>query len=395
MPLATRALSRGLLIYSIVIILLITWAPFRLIWPPDFTPMFMTSATDAIINVLLFFAPGFFYASSAVGDRSQGRLIIRSAAFGLLFSGIIEIGQFAIRGRYFSPPDLVTNASGAALGAWIFLQAQRRLTRQLAGRIALELPLMGLFYLLSPLLFLNALAAHGDASRLYFTPLLAMVAVTILFSVWKHRLRTALSANRLSLFSGLWFVLATLPGMAKKPRFLPVAGVGVAVLARALCHFFGAPPEEGERRFEAPTLWRVIPFFAAYLVALANGSTLNSLHGWRMQFGLANFGANPTILAIMAALEYTAAFSLLGYLIAELTGRRESTTKRAVLVGGSLSTLVGVGLEVLRGYFGPEHASVAQVLLVMLAGGSGALIYRLQLNVVREGLSAGSAPPIT
>jgi hypothetical protein len=245
---------------------------------------------------------------------------------------------------------------------------------------------MGLFYLIGPLLFLNSLAAHGDANRLYLTPLLGMAAAIILAAIWKHRLNAALSANRLSLLGGLWFILATLPGMAKKPRFLPVSGLAVAGLLRLLCWRYGTEPKAGERRFEAPTLWRGIPFFAAYLVMLAKGVAPAASHPWRLEFGLANFGAAPTILAIMSALEYTAAFSLLGYLIAELTGRRESTTLPAVLNSGFLTVLVGMALEIMRGFWGPDHASVAQLLLITIASSAGALIYRLQLNVVRRGI---------
>ncbi|PNI07370.1 VanZ family protein [Arthrobacter sp. AFG7.2] len=83
---------------------------------------------EASANVALFIPIGFI-SSLAFLQKPWWRI----GAFGLLISGCIELGQLLfLKDRFASPGDLVTNASGAVIGALLVtallkkLQARRR-----------------------------------------------------------------------------------------------------------------------------------------------------------------------------------------------------------------------------------------------------------------------------
>ena len=78
---------------------------------------------EAAANVALFVPLG-IVASQAFPDRSWWRV----GAFGLLVSGCMELGQLLfLDDRFATPQDLVTNTSGAVIGAIVARIVTRRL----------------------------------------------------------------------------------------------------------------------------------------------------------------------------------------------------------------------------------------------------------------------------
>ncbi|MGN7147491.1 VanZ family protein [Arthrobacter sp. SAFR-179] len=80
---------------------------------------------EAVANVVLFVPVGFVGALSFSEQRWW-----QIGAFGLLISGCIELGQLLfLHDRFASPSDIVTNTSGAIIGALLAtlaVQTQKR-----------------------------------------------------------------------------------------------------------------------------------------------------------------------------------------------------------------------------------------------------------------------------
>lgn len=110
-------------------------------------------AADNLANVLLFLPLGFALALNGFGVR-------RAALLGMAGSLVVEAAQLSIvTGRDANPADVISNAAGAALGAWLALTLPRLLApaterlrrRLLIGAATLTITTVGLTgYLLSP-----------------------------------------------------------------------------------------------------------------------------------------------------------------------------------------------------------------------------------------------------
>src|SRR5204862_4625526 len=113
----------------------------------------------------------FLYAVARQNDDVPPTRILLIA---LAASVAIESVQLFEVTRYASISDVLANGAGGYLGAI----AQRRLRRRIAmaartvGRLSLERPLLGLVYLLVPLLWLDGLAGVDSAMPLW--PLLGL-----------------------------------------------------------------------------------------------------------------------------------------------------------------------------------------------------------------------------
>ncbi|TLM81679.1 VanZ family protein [Pseudarthrobacter sp. NamE5] len=84
---------------------------------------FSYTFVEASANVALFIPIGFI-SSLAFPKKPWWRI----GAFGLLISGLIELGQLLfLQDRFASPGDLVTNASGAVIGALLVTAVLKKL----------------------------------------------------------------------------------------------------------------------------------------------------------------------------------------------------------------------------------------------------------------------------
>jgi VanZ family protein len=370
-----------LLGYLLGITLVITLAPFRFARPPAWHLSWLLHPGDMIANVLLFLPLGFLFRASAASERARrpGTALV----LGVVASAAIEAVQLYLPGRFPSLVDIATNALGAWAGARLHARVQARLDGELVRGLALELPLVNLVYLLVPLLWLDGMAAGRDAGRLVLAPLLGLAGGLVIAAIWRHHLRelSGLTPAGAAALAGFWYAVGAFPGLAGRPAPLLAGAAAIALLVRLEA---GRPrPAPPERRFELPTLRRVWPLFAGYLALSALWPVPWTAVAWRGGWGLVGLGDTPGLVPMLRALEYLAAFTLLGYSIAEARGRRTEPPARLALWVAALCLAAAAVLEGLRG-FHPAHG--ASALALLLAGGAGlygGLIYRRQLAAVR------------
>lgn len=383
-PQAGARLAGAFLAYLAVVVLLVTLVPFDFAVPDRFQLYTGAEAGDALANVLMFVPLGFVYQLAR--PASADRRALRALLLGALLSLTVESAQLFLAERFSSPLDVLTNALGAWLGARLELGVTRRLvvTPALVGRLALELPLMGLVYLLVPLLWIAGLAAAASpqAGRAALLLPAGLVGAVILGQVWRHQLGPAgaLSRRRLAVIASGWFGLGAFPALAHAP-WLVLAG---ALLAGALAWLVAGRvlPPGPERRYEGPTLRAAAPLVALFLLALALWRATEPPYpvgGIRWGSPFTSAGTAE----ILEFLELCAAYTVAGYLIAELRGRAEGTPREATLTATALALGVAGVLELLVLVLGGPGGSVVRALAAAGAAAFGAWVYRLQLGFVR------------
>src|SRR6185295_12436963 len=107
----------------------------------------------------------------------------------------------------------------------------------LIGWLGLEIPLMGLVYLLVPLLWVNSLAGRGALVPTLTIFLIGAFGATLLGGLQRHYFgpSKAAEAHQTAAFAAIWFMagaLAILP-------WQPFALAGGAVTVAALCWWHG------------------------------------------------------------------------------------------------------------------------------------------------------------
>jgi hypothetical protein len=182
-----------------------------------------------------------------------------------------------------------------------------------------------------------------------------------------------------------WFLVASVPGGRLQPIVMlagVVVAVGTAWLRSAAAS--RARVREGVQRFEVPTLRFVLPFFALYL-ALSALWPLDAASGvWRAGWELfPALNGEISKRLVFQALEYTAAFTVAGYITAEFHGRSavdyRASLGRVLRWGGALAVM----LELARGWHAEQGASVLMGALAVAASVFGGWLYHLQRDHVR------------
>jgi hypothetical protein len=373
-------LSDAVLVYYGGIILLITLVPFRFTLPEEIHMLWTGGVSDTLANIALFVPIGILYPISSRGPL-PGR-VLRAIMLGAVFSLSIELAQTAEPERYSSVIDVLANTTGTALGAALLLLVMRHLgaSSRLRGRISLELPLMGLLYLVVPLLWLTALTIGDRPIRWILPALLCAFGGRLWAVLFRFHFGPlgGVSVLQMRLAAALWALVGMAPA-AQHP-----AGVVLVALRAASCVHPGSEPERsGERRFEQAALTHAMPMFLAFLGVLVLLPLAGDLTRWRMSFGFPSTSRALSTLEQLRTLECLAAVSVLGYVLAEIGGRRELPYSRVLPRLVAISAVFAVGLEAVRGLQPGIGASVAEGLLVTAAGPYGGWIYHLQRVLVR------------
>lgn len=379
-----RRLGHAVLSYLAVVVAVVTLTPFRFLFPPVNTLTSTWNEFDLVMNVVMFVPLGFIHRLSK--PRATGAAWIGAVLWGAALSGLVELAQFFTPDRHPSPFDLVTNTAGAGLGAWLGTATLRRADAAATVRaLAVELPLMGLVYLLAPLPWL--IGIDGDAGgRAWLLVPLAASAGWIIGSVFTSFDRAGLP--RVLLATAAWLFVALVPsalGALDAATVAAGAGLGTAwirsLAPTALTH--ESQPERGRRRFEASTLRVVLPLLVFHVVvsALSPLSRLGS--EWRGTWALLADGTRVGNDVIFRSIEHVSAFLVLGYAIAEYHGRRrDGFPKLLTAVLGWLAA-ASLALEVASGWHPDRGASATMFLLTVVAAGLGGWLYTLQLAHVR------------
>jgi len=376
-------LSAAFLGYMILIALLFTLNPFHFSAPGRINISLFTSWGDMGANIILFLPIGFLYRLT--GGRRWGALLT-----GAIFSFVIEAIQIFIPIRTASVIDLVCNTIGAGLGMLIhdFIAKQLAVSTDMAGRLQLETPLMGLTYLMLPLLWVDGLALGESYSRWILGVLLGICGA-ILFSEsyshwfgganWHSMLYTAFT-------TGIWFLVGWGIGWLSHFPILPIA-FGITLLSIL---FAIMPLQISERRFERITLWRLLPFFLLYVLLMALWDPFRAWEAWHGMFGITTRLADVSLNNLYSQAEYIVAFSVIGYITAEWRGREQLSLKQDLPRLLIVATASAVFLEFLIGFQDGSGASFIRGILAILNALLGGTIYHLLRAHVRFLLGTSS-----
>jgi glycopeptide antibiotics resistance protein len=384
-------LGSALFSYIVLITLVITLFPFRFQRPERIHFLWFGGWPDTLLNVLLFLPLGFLYKLVRPRDPT-----LRVVALGLGLSCTIEVAQIFLVERFPSPMDVLTNGMGAWLGALLVERAQRQLSNRWIGSLALELPLMNIVYLLIPLLWLNGLAAESDSFHHGLAVLPGLCGCLIISAVYRRLLESSGGSRSkwVALSATGWFLIGSLPRVSESPALVLWGSVTVALATRALVMFPGLR-ESDQRRFEIPVLKRVWPIYVAYMILLSLSPLPSRYQNWSGVWGFYNLGSKGSAIPLWWLTEYFAAFTLLGYIVAESHGRRNITQARSILWSCIWCGLAAVLLEVCRGFHPRYAASFLQGLFAFTGSLYGSLIYWLQLHAIQQALGYRSAPVIS
>lgn len=393
-PAPTRArLSLVLLLYYVGIVLVITLAPFRFAVPREVTVFYVGGAFDSVANVLLFVPLGFLYPLTR--PHRGWWLVLQAGLLGALLSAGVETAQLFERERYPSVVDLATNTAGALAGAtaqWL-LTRRIRVNARVVGRLLLELPLMGLVYLLVPLLWVGSLAAGTHALRLAPLLLLGLFGGRVLASLQRHRLGPAgvLGTRGVALAAGGWMALGVFPALLFHPVTVAVV---VAAVAVATAQEAARPAEDpADRRFEARTLQRAAPAFAAFLLTMVLAPLASGTAAWTGWLGFAGRAASLAIAEQLHLLQSVAALTVLGYVLAEARSRLELPFAALAPRLAAECGIAAAAVEAVRGFQPAWGASLAQLLVLVGAGLLGGWIFHLQREHVRAVAAAVAVVP--
>jgi glycopeptide antibiotics resistance protein len=380
-------LSYALLIYMCIIVVLITLIPFDFRLPREFIITGSTNFADFTTNIFFFIPVGFLFRLSR--RQSKDILCLNALIFGLLLSSAIEFTQVFIPGRYTQLIDVITNGLGAWFGAILFVLLKGQLSGERAGKLfSLELPLMNLVYLLIPLMWLNGLATGEEAARLWLLLLLGLFGTGVFCSISIYRFRNtgAFSFAKLSFFVMSWFLVATLPVLLKFPMQIAIFTISVGIIAPIIARIPKADKGDkaDERRFELPTLKRILPLFGLYLLLLAIWPTTLPVDDWQLNIHFQELTFHDRIAFTFRFIEFVAAFTLLGYMMAEMRGRSSESAGRTlawIFLAALISSII---IEIIRGYPPLLRSNILEIVFITAAALYGGVIYRLHLSSIRS-----------
>jgi hypothetical protein len=339
--------------------------------------------SDFFTNIIFFLPVGFIFMLNR--RTNQDRFCIHALIFGTLLSVTIEFAQLFVPGRYASTIDVITNGLGAWLGGFIFVFLKKSLKEECTGRLpALELPLMNVVYLLIPLMWLTGLSAGQEVLRWWLMVLLGVFGGGVMFSIYFYHLRDggSVGPNKLSCVAMGWFFIGTLPMLTKYPLRVIVFGAVMGSVFQLLARVLKAGART-ERRFELPTLKRLFPLYLIYLLLVAAWPTTVPLNEWQVFIDFKALTSGERIVFTFRFIELIAAFTLLGYMIAEMRGRKNESAGKIfawVLITALVASVIIIMLKGLPALF---FFSLIETVLISAASLSGAVIYRMQLAAIR------------
>lgn len=393
--LTAARLGRATLAYLAVMMGIITLAPFQFAARPVHGLSPIWDWADIVMNVVMFLPFGFVYQLTRPAGSPAP--LWRVLALGALLSGCVETAQLFEATRYSSLVDIATNSAGALLGSVVYSFVVARIQSENAVRtMALELPLMALIYLLVPLSWLIGLTSAGSARAWLVLPI-AVFAGSIMGTVHAAYLAPSRGFARgwLLLAALLWFAVALLPATLRDRSLLIAAAsltVGTAWLRSIATARFRA--EYVNKRFELPTLRLVLPLFAAYLALSSLWPLDAATFTWRGTLALLPHGTSLNNHLIYVMLEHIAAFTLVGYVIAEFYGRDRQRFReiapRVVGWGGGVSLL----LEATRGWHPDYGASLTMLAFTIAASTFGGWLYLLQRDHVKALVARRNRPGV-
>jgi len=366
-----------LLGYMTLVILLLTLNPFYLALPDQVAFQWDSSLGNLISNILMFVPIGFLYRLTT-GRRN-------ALVLGATMSFSIETIQMFIPARTPSVIDILANAFGAGLGSAIYYLISLRLeiTSGMVSRLSLETPLMGLIYLLIPLLWIDVLALHDSPQRWILTTVIGICGAIILSGIFRHR-QDMTSSQRVgyaSLISGIWFFIGMGIDLPHSFPLLAKIAVGIMLVTALLTMI---TQTSNDRRFEQRTLRSLVPFFAVYLVLLTLWFPFSTFGTWHAILGFTDRITDTSMQSLYPRMEYLVAFTVLGYLAAEWRGRLELALFQDLPRLLLITACIALFLEILSGFQSARDASLIRLLLSIAGSAFGGTIYHTSRAHIRS-----------
>jgi glycopeptide antibiotics resistance protein len=328
-----RRLGGLFLAYLAAAVTLITLAPFQFARPAAFSVSWVVLdggwATDVVLNVVLFVPLGVLW------QRMTGDAPVRVLAVALLAGFAIEGAQLFLAPRYTTASDLVANGTGGWLGASLSVMLARRVdSTTLVSRLWLDQPLMGLVALLIPLAWLLGLSSTSDPTRIWLLSPIGACAALAIAAVAVGAAPTVGGTGPMApLVAGvLWVGVAMVPSLRVEPRLALVAGAGTLFVAWGGRHLWRVALQR-DRRLEPQVVRALLPLMLLTLAGLSHGAGSITLRG----------GGEAAREGLLRTLASFAAFTLLGYLIAEYRGRRRESLGLLLI----WPALIAVGVAVI------------------------------------------------
>jgi len=377
-------LNYALLIYMSIIVLLITLIPFEFRSPEQFKINWQTSFVDLITNIFLFIPIGFFFKLSRGHNRDN--LCLGPLIFGLILSAAIEFTQVFIPGRYTQVIDVITNGLGAWFGGMIFAFLVSQVKAELPGRLfELEFPVMGLIYLLIPLMWLNGLATGAEGARLWLLLLLGIIGAGVMGSIYVNRFKHSgtIGYSKLAVFTMCWFVFCSLPVMISFPLKIVFFGIVIVFVIQIIARLADVGKAR-ENRFEIPTLKKLLPIYIIYLLLLAVWPTTITAGEWQDKIIFQELVFEERIVVTFRFVEVIAAFTLLGYIIAEMRGRKNERVETTLGWTFFIAAGSAIIIEIVKTYPALSSISILSIVIITSASIYGAVIYRLQLSAIER-----------
>lgn len=379
-----NVIGASLLVYFICIVFLITLIPFDFKSPENIEISWrLESGITMVANIFLFIPIGFLFALTQNSNKAP--FCFQALGFGLLLSLFIEIAQVFVHGRTSSVIDMLTNGFGAWAGAISVGYFRNKLSENRTARLfSFELPLMNIVYLLIPLIWLNCMATGDEAARLWILVLPGLFGTGVLSLIYVHRFRglNQYSLNKFSFLVLTWFIIASIPALINFPIQVATFGICACLITQIFVRFL-QKNHISEKRFELPTLKKLFPLFIIYLLLLTLWPTTLALQNWQSHYHLFEFAFNKRVVFTFRFIEIIAAFTLLGYIMAEMRGRRKESIFETFGWIYLIALCASVLMEILRSFPPPFTFNVFEMALLIGASLYGAFIYRLQMKAIQ------------
>jgi glycopeptide antibiotics resistance protein len=386
----TNLFGTALFAYMMIIILVITLAPFRYHLPPKYGLIWFWNYKEVLQNVFLFMPFGFLI-HTVIGKNNRHYLLV-TFLLGALLSSFVEINQIFIYRRMTSLIDVAANATGAFLGALFYLGLKKRLSK-ISGKIILEIPLMNLLFLLIPLLWLSGLAIGKEMQRIVLFLPLGLMGTLLISDVFHNRAQNQNMRNKalfVLMFLG-WFITGALPALLEFPKIILLFS---AVLGATILLFIFIPKKKrrADTRFELRSLKKIVPVYFIYLILLNRWPIKSFSFNYDFAFVPPDLFSNSDLDYIIRTIQLFSSFTIVGYILYQYLNRAHPTQTVTKLIVSLL--VIALVIELPRGFHPSQQAAFINVFFNFFWGLFGALIYILQLHYFKVLQAAQEEEPL-
>jgi glycopeptide antibiotics resistance protein len=373
---SSSLLGTALFAYMMIIILVITLAPFRYHLPQKYGLIWFWNYKEVLQNVFLFMPFGFLLHT--IFGKNSPYYLFKVLLAGMLLSVFVELNQIFIYRRMTSLIDVAANASGAFLGALFYIGLKKRLSN-ISGKIILEIPLMNLLFLLIPLLWLSGLAIGNEVQRVVLFLPLGLMGALLISDVFHNRAQNQNVINKalfVLLFLG-WFITGSLPALLEFPKTILLFS---AVLGMFVLLFIFVPKKklQADTRFELRSLKKIVPVYFFYLILLNRWPIKLFSFNYDFAFVPPDLFSNSDLDFIIRTIQLFSSFTIVGYILYQYLNRAHPTHTVTKLIVSLL--IIALVIELPRGFHPSQQAAFINVFFDFFWGLFGALIYILQLH---------------